>query len=172
MPEVGKQLRNIRRSSGKTQAEVAGHLNLSRSTVVQMERGNRRVTAEDIKRLAVLYQCSPSVLLPGQQVDEADCDRNLLADLIQALPEICSDKERFMEIQRVVAISRMLTGIEARLGLDSCSLGPHTYTGGSGSEWEGCRCVFLRHLAEFMADHTLTSNAEPNDRPLLFLKVC
>ena len=52
MPEIGRQLRSIRQSNGKTQAEVAGHLNLSRSTVVQMERGNRRVTAEDVERLA------------------------------------------------------------------------------------------------------------------------
>ena len=109
MPEIGRQLRYIRQSNGKTQAEVADHLNLSRSTVVQMERGNRRVTAEDVERLATLYQCSPSVLLSGQQVDETDRDRDLLADLVQAFPNIRDDNERFTEIRRVFAIARTLT---------------------------------------------------------------
>jgi len=127
MPEIGTQLRNVRRSRGKTQAEVASHLNLSRSTVVQMESGNRRVTAEDVEHLAKLYQCSPSILLSGQQDNETDHDRDTLADLVQAFPDIRDDNERFMEIQRVVAIARTLTDLERRLGLDSSSLGPHTY---------------------------------------------
>jgi transcriptional regulator with XRE-family HTH domain len=137
MPEIGTQLRNIRRSRRKTQAEVADHLNLSRSTVVQMESGNRRVTAEDVERLATLYQCSPSVLLSGQQDDETDRDRDALADLVQAFPSIRDDHERFEEIRRVVAIARTLTDLERRLGLDSYSLGPHAYDVGMPSiAWE------------------------------------
>lgn len=137
MSEIGKQLRQIRRSNGKTQAEVASHLNLSRSTVVQMERGNRRVTAEDVERLAALYQCSPSVLLSEQQVEETNDDYDLSADLVHAFPGIRDDNERFMEIQRVVAIARKLTDVERRLGLDSYSLGPHAYDVGTPNiAWE------------------------------------
>ena len=137
MPEVGKQLRHIRQSSGKTQAEVAGHLNLSRSTVVQMERGNRRVTAEDVERLASFYQCSPSVLLPGSQADKTDRDGELLSDLVQAFPSIRDDKEQFSETQRVLAIAKMLTNLEQRLCLDSNSLGSHAYHVGTPNiAWE------------------------------------
>ena len=137
MREIGKQLRNIRQSSGKTQAEVAGHLNLSRSTVVQMEGGNRRVTAEDVERLATLYQCSPSALLSTQQVDETDHDCDLLADLIQAFPHIRDEKEQLAETQRVLAIATTLTNLERRLGLDSYSLGPHAYDVGTPNiAWE------------------------------------
>lgn len=137
MPEIGRQLRYIRQSNGKTQAEVADHLNLSRSTVVQMERGNRRVTAEDVGRLATFYQCSPSVLLSGPQVDGTDSDRNLLADLVQAFPNIREDNERFMETRRVFAIARTLTELERRLCLDSYSLGPHAYDVGTPNiAWE------------------------------------
>jgi transcriptional regulator with XRE-family HTH domain len=127
MPEIGTQLRNIRRSRGKTQAEVADHLNLSRSTVVQMESGNRRVTADDIERLALLYQCGPAALLSGQKDDETDRDCDVLTDLIQAFPGICDEKERLRKIRQVVAISRTLTDLERRLGLDAYSLGPHAY---------------------------------------------
>ncbi|MBP87345.1 MAG: hypothetical protein CMJ64_11595 [Planctomycetaceae bacterium] len=135
MPKIGTKLRNIRRSRGKTQADVAAHLNLSRSTVVQMEHGNRRVTAEDVERLATLYQCSPSVLLSGQQGDETDAE--VLADLVQAFPGIRDDNERFMEIRQVVAIAKVLTDIEQRLRLDSYSLGPHAYDVGTPNiAWE------------------------------------
>ncbi|MEK6236327.1 MAG: helix-turn-helix domain-containing protein [Planctomycetales bacterium] len=135
MSEIGKQLRLMRQSSRKTQAEVAKYLNLSRSTVVQMERGKRRVTAEDVERLAALYQCSPSVLLSGSQAPESD--RDLLADLVQAFPSIREDDERFAETRRVFAIARTLTDLERRLGLDSYSLGPHAYDVGAPTiAWE------------------------------------
>ncbi len=137
MPEVGKQLRHVRQSAGKTQAEVASHLNLSRSTVVQMERGNRRVTAEDVERLASLYQCSPSVLLSGSHVDESEGNDDLLSDLVQAFPSIRDDNEQFTETQRVLAIARTLTDLERRLCLDSNSLGSHTYhVGPPNIAWE------------------------------------
>ena len=135
MHDISAQLRNIRQSSGKTQAEVASHLKLSRSTVVQMERGNRRVTAKDVEGLATLYQCSPSVLLTREQDDQMD--RDTLADLVQAFPSIRHDNERFMEIRRVIAIARTLTDVERRLGLDSYSLGPHAYdVGRPNIAWE------------------------------------
>jgi transcriptional regulator with XRE-family HTH domain/Zn-dependent peptidase ImmA (M78 family) len=137
MPEISTQLRNIRRSSGKTQAEVADHLKLSRSTVAQMESGNRRVTAEDVERLAALYQCGPSVLLSGQHDDETHSDRDALADLVQAFPGIRDDNEQFTEIRKVVTISRTLTDLERRLGLDANSLGPHAYDVGTpNTAWE------------------------------------
>jgi len=137
MPDIGKQLRTIRQSKGKTQAEVAGHLNVSRSTVVQMERGNRRVTAEDVERLAILYQCSPSVLLSGRQTDDTDRNHDALVDLIQTFPDIRHDAERFLETQRILDIARTLTDLERRLGLDSYSLGPHAYDVGTpNTAWE------------------------------------
>lgn len=131
MSEIGKQLRMVRQSNGKTQAEVAAHLKLSRSTVVQMEYGKRRVTAEDVERLALLYQCSPAALLSGTQVVEMDCAGDLLADLIQSFPDIRDDHEQLTETRRVLAIARTLTDLEQRLGLDSNSLGSHAYNVGA-----------------------------------------
>ena len=137
MSEIGKQLRTVRQSSGKTQAEIAAHLNLSRSTVVQMECGKRRVTAEDVERLAVFYQCSPTTLLSGPQVLQPDCDGDLLADLVQSLPDLRDDHEQLTETRRVLAIARTLTDLEQRLCLDSNSLGTHAYDIGTPNiAWE------------------------------------
>ncbi|MBI84783.1 MAG: hypothetical protein CMJ81_16445, partial [Planctomycetaceae bacterium] len=132
-----KQLRTVRQSSGKTQAEVATHLNLSRSTVVQMERGKRRVTADDVERLALLYQCSPTVLLPGAQVAETDCAGDVMVDLVQAFPSIRDNDEQLTETRRVLAIAKTLTDLEQRLCLDSNSLGSHSYNVGAPNiAWE------------------------------------
>ena len=137
MSEIGKQLRTVRQSSGKTQAEVAAHLNLSRSTVVQMECGKRRVTADDVERLALLYQCSPTVLLPGAQVAETHCAGDVMADLVQAFPDIRDNDEQLTETRRVLAIARTLTDLEQRLCLDSNSLGLHAYNVGAPNiAWE------------------------------------
>ena len=151
MPEtkIGMHLRNVRQASGKTQAEIADYLHMSRSTVVQMERGNRRTTAEDIERLARLYQCSPSVLLSGQQPQTTDRDGDALVDLVQSLPSIRDDDEGFSEIRRVVAIARTLAKLERRLGLDACSLGPHAYEVGSpNTAWEAMQQGFLAAAEE------------------------
>jgi transcriptional regulator with XRE-family HTH domain len=147
MPEVGRQLRHIRQSSGKTQAEVANHLKLSRSTVVQMERGNRRVTAEDVERLASLYQCSPSVFLSAPPVDETEFQGDVLSDLVHAFPSIRDDSKQFTETQRVLAIASKLTDLERRLCLDANSLGSHAYHIGTPTiAWEAMEQGF--HAAD------------------------
>jgi len=49
MKEIGERLRDLRRSRGLTQAGLAASASLgSRHTVLQIERGGRRLTAEKL----------------------------------------------------------------------------------------------------------------------------
>ena len=53
--ELGRRLRAAREASRLTQEAVAHRLGVSRSTVAQMELGNRAVTSLELDRLATLY---------------------------------------------------------------------------------------------------------------------
>jgi transcriptional regulator with XRE-family HTH domain len=52
---VGQRLRDARRESGLTQEEVALRLGVARTTVVAMEKGERRITPEEFIKLAEVY---------------------------------------------------------------------------------------------------------------------
>src|ERR671923_2210606 len=53
--ELGRRLRTVREACHLTQDDVARHLHLSRSAIVQMELGNRTVTSLELDRLADLF---------------------------------------------------------------------------------------------------------------------
>ena len=53
--EMGKRLRDCREYCGFTQQQIADALGLHRPAVSEIEAGNRKVTAEELKRLAKLY---------------------------------------------------------------------------------------------------------------------
>ncbi len=61
--QIHEALRQLRLSRGMTQAEVAPALGVSRSTVAQIEGGNRSLKALEVGRLAALYGCSAEELL-------------------------------------------------------------------------------------------------------------
>jgi transcriptional regulator with XRE-family HTH domain len=67
------RLRAAREAAGLSQGQVAKLMGMHRPTISEMEAGNRRVTAEEIARLADLYDTKVSWLL-GQSPDRAATD--------------------------------------------------------------------------------------------------
>ncbi len=63
MKNLAEKLKNIRQSLGFSQEYVAKCLNIGRSSVTQIECGNRKVTAEEIQKFCRLYHVSADYLL-------------------------------------------------------------------------------------------------------------
>ena len=82
--DIGRVLQKARTSRGFTQADIAPQLGVSRATVAQIERGRRSLKAEDLRRLAAFYCCSPSELLPGA-TDHEEADG--VTELFRSHPE-------------------------------------------------------------------------------------
>jgi transcriptional regulator with XRE-family HTH domain len=59
---IGARIREARRLAGLSQGQVARMLNLHRPSVSGMEAGTRRVTAEEVSRLAALFDVGVSYL--------------------------------------------------------------------------------------------------------------
>lgn len=63
-PAVGPRLREARLRAGLTQAQVAEAIGLSRPAVINMEAGRQRIQLDHVYRLAALFGCPLSDLLP------------------------------------------------------------------------------------------------------------
>ena len=136
--QLGGTLRDLRLANMKSQARVAHELGVSRSTVTQMELGNRTVKAEDIARLARVYGCSTMALLTApRQSSETDTD-DLIADLTQTLPELTGDATALKDLRDAIAIAQALTSLEASLYLETYSSAPPAHGFGPATTlWEG-----------------------------------
>jgi len=68
---IASRIREARRAAGLSQGQVARMLGLQRPSVSEMEAGRRRVSGDEITRLAELFDVSTSWLL-GEGADRAD----------------------------------------------------------------------------------------------------
>ena len=66
--DVGKRLRIARETAGLTQAEAADGINVARTTLIAMEKGQRAVRAAELLPLARLYGTSVNALLRRESV--------------------------------------------------------------------------------------------------------
>ncbi len=120
-----------------SQAEVAEAFGVSRSTIAQLELGNRRLHAEELGRLAKIYRCSPTSLLniPGQ--DEEREHEEVLSELSQAVPEFFEDAQTFEGLRQAIILSREVTFLEKTLGLEGYAAGPPIHSFESlSTPWE------------------------------------
>jgi Zn-dependent peptidase ImmA (M78 family)/DNA-binding XRE family transcriptional regulator len=111
--ELGGRLRMAREANGMTQDAVALRLGVSRSTVAQMELGNRAVTSLELDRLAHLYGREIGEFL-AEQFREDDA----LVALFRALPDVVEHEQVADALRTCVALGREVTNLERLLGID------------------------------------------------------
>ncbi len=115
LKDIGRILKEARTSRGFTQADIAPQLGVSRATVAQIERGRRSLKAEDLRRLAAFYCCSPSELLPGA-TDHEEADG--VTELFRSHPDLAKDQGPG-SFAAVCAMAIALTDLEASLEVDA-----------------------------------------------------
>ena len=95
---IASRIREARRMAGLSQAQVAKMLGLQRPSVTDIEGGNRTVAAEELAKLAEIFDVSVSWLLgEGTAILDAHDDRLQLAarELQKLKPK---DLERLLTI--------------------------------------------------------------------------
>ena len=102
--DVGERLRIAREEAGITQADAAAGIDVARTTLVAIEKGQRRIRPDELQRLARLYDTSVNALLRRESVyvdlvprfrklststdEAAEAAARLLADLVRAEVEL------------------------------------------------------------------------------------
>ena len=66
--DVGERLRGARETAGITQADAAANIDVARTTLVAIEKGQRRARTDELQRLARLYSTSVNSLLRRESV--------------------------------------------------------------------------------------------------------
>lgn len=102
--EVGERLRIARENAGITQADASATIDIARTTLVAIEKGQRRIRTDELQKLARLYKSSVNALLRFESVhvdllprfrklqksteDASSAAAQLLANLVQAEVEL------------------------------------------------------------------------------------
>lgn len=103
---VGARLRDARQATGLTQAEVAEALGMSRPTLAAVEKGTRKITGLELRRLARLYQRDIAWLL-----GEEDHDVTAGSALHRATANLSDgDKEQVLRFAEFLAAQRRTEG--------------------------------------------------------------
>ena len=97
---LGGRLQEARKACGFTQQAVADHLQMARTTLVAIEKGERRVTPDELIKLAAFYGRSVSELVSRKTVIEVFVPQFRAAwkDLFVEDPEL---EESAVELQRL-----------------------------------------------------------------------
>ncbi|MFF2323340.1 helix-turn-helix domain-containing protein [Agrobacterium sp. NPDC058088] len=96
--QLAERLKEARKLAGLSQGQVANLLGLHRPSVSEMEAGNRRVSADELSKLAELYDVSVAWLMGEvpDTMDAADPRLQLAArELTKLKPE---DLERLLKL--------------------------------------------------------------------------
>ena len=85
--ELATRLKEARAYTGLSQAFVAEKLGVPRSALSDIERGTRKVAADELSRLADLYGCKADALLSGEPEQPDDQTLVVLARTAGQLSE-------------------------------------------------------------------------------------
>ncbi len=103
---IGSRLRMAREMSGLSQAQVAKMLSLHRPSVSEMEAGRRKVSAEELCKLAEIYDVKLTWLTgsdSGESIEEDEKVRLAARELAKLKPQ---DYERVLFLLRVLRSSK------------------------------------------------------------------
>ncbi len=87
-PAIGKRIAQVRQARSLTQAELASVVGLDRTALAKVESGRRRVSAQEIRRLAGALNQPLKWLLADD--DESDLDLSRLRRLRSRILEVAS----------------------------------------------------------------------------------
>jgi Zn-dependent peptidase ImmA (M78 family)/DNA-binding XRE family transcriptional regulator len=110
---LGARLQDARKAAGLTQQVVAERMTMARTTVVALEKGERRVTVSELLELARLYARPVSEFVSRRVVTESFApqfrvtERDILeehADFEQATIELQRLAEDYSELERITGV--------------------------------------------------------------------
>lgn len=131
--DLASRLRHAREAAGLTQQGVAQKLGLSRSSVAQIELGNRSVSSLELDRLARLYGRSLDELL----AEEFDAEATLVAIFRAEAAEVEEDDVLLDTVTHSIELARELAYLEDRLEIERVRLRAPAYpVQAPRSKWE------------------------------------
>jgi len=70
MKTVYERIKEFRNQLHLSQVYVANYLGINRATYTQMENGNRKITADEVSKLSVLFGVTADALLTDSEISQ------------------------------------------------------------------------------------------------------
>lgn len=105
---LGLRLQEARKATGLTQLDVATHLGMARTTIVAIEKGDRRVTPHELLQFVKLYRRSISDFVSKRVVAESlvpqfrTSQKQIDTNFDHAAVELQSRAEDYVELERIL----------------------------------------------------------------------
>jgi Zn-dependent peptidase ImmA (M78 family)/DNA-binding XRE family transcriptional regulator len=120
---LGARLQEARKARGLTQQRVADEMEVARTTLVAIEKGERRLTPHELIKLAALYGRSVSDFVSRQFVVEA-----YVPQFRAALGVAESHESGLEEASELQVLAENYVELERILGMSMPKAYPHTYS--------------------------------------------
>ena len=120
--ELGQRIRDAREARGLTQQQLADQLEIHRSSLAQLELGNRSVTSLELERLARLLGRHI-----GDFFQEAEWNRDPFEALLRGEPELGQAHDLVEELGRIRRLALERAQLERMLSLRSSLPAPPAY---------------------------------------------
>lgn len=92
---IGQRIAERRKTIGLTQDELAKKLNITKSAVCKVEKGDDNITLDTIERYAAALKCKPADLMGWTSVENVtQVKDNQIARLISYFNQIQSESEK------------------------------------------------------------------------------
>ena len=107
---LGLRLQEARKAAGLTQQDVADQIGMARTTVVAIEKGERRIVPHELLQLAPLYGRSVSSLVSKRIITESlvtqfrAAQRETGPGFDQATEELQKRAEDYIELERIAGV--------------------------------------------------------------------
>jgi Zn-dependent peptidase ImmA (M78 family)/DNA-binding XRE family transcriptional regulator len=107
---LGLRLQEARKAAGLTQQDVADQIGMARTTVVAIEKGERRIVPHELLQLASLYGRSVSSLVSKRIITESlvtqfrAAQRETGPGFDQATEELQKRAEDYIELERIAGV--------------------------------------------------------------------
>ena len=107
---LGLRLQEARKAAGLTQQDVAAQLGMARTTLVAIEKGERRIVPHELLQLASLYGRSVSSLVSKRIITESlvtqfrAAQRETGPGFDQATEELQKRAEDYIELERIAGV--------------------------------------------------------------------
>jgi Zn-dependent peptidase ImmA (M78 family)/transcriptional regulator with XRE-family HTH domain len=109
--ELARALRGARENRGLSREAAAKRLGLSRTVLAQIELGNRRVSDDELERLAKLYETSVANLVGTEPAATEDVEFTIS----ELAPELFLDEMTKHGVSGVLVLVRLASSLEQRL---------------------------------------------------------
>ncbi len=100
--EIGNRLRMARELSGLSQAQVAKILSLHRPSVSEIEAGRRKVSAEELQKLAEIYDVKISWITTSENEENPEEEKSIKLAARQLAKLKPKDQKRVLYLLRAL----------------------------------------------------------------------